>query len=198
MKPRVLPLALTLPFALVAAACSDPPPTPAAVGLSLSLGPPAAEFAGSRACHAGTTSGFTYVLGAPNPGRTIEDGKNGVTVSCLVRGDGGFSMSGSGTDANGKKPISFSFSGSIKDKTAPANNTVNTGQMTFFSPDTLAMGSLAGTPNCSYGPVQTLKKGAILTDVDCPIIGAIDDTTSGCKVHGTIAFEYCKTGEEED
>jgi len=175
------------------------PPTPAAVGLSLSLGPADPTIAGGRTCHAGTTSGFTYALGAPTPDRTIEDGKEGVSVSCLVRADGGFSTSGSGMDANGRKPISFSFSGSIEDRSAQANNTVNMGQMTFFSPDTLAMGSsLSGSPGCSYGPVQTLKAGAMLTDIDCPLIGAIDDTTSGCKVHGTIAFEYCETDSTEN
>jgi hypothetical protein len=39
----------------------------------------------------------------------------------------------------------------------------------------------------------TYKAGAILTDIDCPLIGATDDATSGCSVRGTIAFEYCKT-----
>jgi hypothetical protein len=196
MMPRVLPLALTLPFAFIAASCSDPPPTPAAVGVSLSLKQPdpAKVMVGSRSCHAGMAGGFTYALGAPNVGQTIEDGKSGVTVECLVRANGTFSASGSGTDANGKKPISFSFSGSIKDRN---NAAANLGGMSFFSPDTLAM-STSGFPNCTFGPVITLKKGAILTDIDCPLVGATDDTTSGCEVHGTIAFEYCKTGEEED
>jgi hypothetical protein len=196
MMPRVLPLALTLPFAFVAASCSDPPPTPAAVGLSLSLkAPDATKVAvGSRSCHAGTSGGFTYVIGAPNPDRTIEDGTNGVGIECVVRENGSFTATGHGTDTNGKKPISFSFSGSIKDK---ANAAVNLGGMSFFSPDTLAMVS-SGFADCTFGPVLTLKKGAILTDVDCPMIASSDDTTSGCSVEGTIAFEYCKTGEEED
>lgn len=197
MMPRLLPLALTLPFALAAAACSDPPPTPAAVGLSLTLGKadPAKVDVGSRACHAGTAGGFTYAIGAPNPGRTIEDGTGGVSVTCLVKADGTFSASGSGTDSNGKKPISFTFSGRITDK----NNATmaGTGSMTFFTPDTLALGT-DGFPGCTMGPVITLKKGALLTDIDCPLIGSTDDTTSGCKAYGTIAFEYCQTGEEED
>ena len=47
------------------------------------------------------------------------------------------------------------------------------------------------------GARLTARVRAILTDIDCPLIGSTDDTTSGCKVHGTIAFEYCKTGVEE-
>jgi hypothetical protein len=197
MMPRLLPLAVTLPFALIAASCSDPPPTPAAVGLSITLArpDPSKVDVGSRSCHAGSSSGFTYALGSPIASGTIEHGKNGVEVNCTVRANGTFSANGRGTDSNGKKPISFTFSGTIKDKANPA---VNLGGMTFYSPDTSALTTLAAYPQCTFGPVITLKKGAILTDVDCLMIASSDDTTSGCSVHGTIAFEFCKTGEEED
>jgi hypothetical protein len=167
--------------------------SPPAVGLSLTLGPPdvaSVPNLGSRSCHAGNFSGFTYVIGAPSPGRTLEDGTDGVTLECMVNGDGTFSASGSGIDGNGKKPMSFSFAGHIHDK---VNAVANPGDMTFFSPDTLMLGNLESDPRCSFGPVTTLKKGALLTDVDCPLIGSVDDTTSGCSVKGTIAFEYCKT-----
>jgi hypothetical protein len=197
MMPRLLPLAVTLPFALIAASCSDPPPTPAAVGLSLSLGrpDPTKVDVGSRSCHAGSASAFKYELGEPFANGTIEDGTGNVKVNCIVRGDGTFSANGSGTDENGKKPISFSFSGRIKDK---ANAAENLGGMAFFSPDTSHLARIDSVPECTFGPVVTLKKGAILTDVDCLMIASPDDTTSGCSVHGTIAFEFCKTGEEED
>jgi len=35
-------------------------------------------------------------------------------------------------------------------------------------------------------------------DVECPVIVGTSESSSGCRVDGTIAFEYCKTGEEED
>jgi hypothetical protein len=174
-------------------------PTPPRVGLSLTLRPPEpAEVPnlGSRECYAGISSTFTYALGTPIPGGTIvgcdvDDFMcTGTVVECLVHGDGTFSGSGSGTDANGKKPMSFSFDGRIVDKLNPVSNT---GYMTFFSPDTLEMTVLDGYPRCSFGPVTTFKAGAILTDIDCPLIGSADDTTSGCSVKGTIAFEYCET-----
>jgi hypothetical protein len=112
----------------------------------------------------------------------------------MVRADGTFQASGSGTDDNSNKPISFSFTGTVVDKNDPSKNS---GTMTFFSPDTLALATLDAFPRCTVGPVVTLKVGAILADIDCPLIAASDDTTSGCSVHGTIAFEYCKTGAEE-
>jgi hypothetical protein len=195
MLPRAISFVLALPLSLSALACSDPPPTPAAGGVDVMLGPPAASVAMGRGCNAGTSGAFTYVIGQPNPGKTIEDGTHGVTVACTIKANGDFDASIKGVDGNGKKPVSFSFTGSVKDQATPASNT---SAMTFFSPDTGHMNTLADFPPCTIGPVVTYKAGAMLTDVDCPLIGVTDDSVSGCKVHGTIAFEYCKTGEEQD
>jgi hypothetical protein len=196
--PRVLSSLLTVPLALFAAACSDPPPTPPAAGVSLTLSPASATEVdlGSRSCNAGPAGSFTYGIGMPDSGRTVENGKSGVTVSCTVRANGVFSANASGTDVNGHRPVSFTFNGTIKD---PKNKASNPGGMTFFAPDAGQLITL-GTPypDCTYGPVTTLKKGAILSDIDCPLIGTSEDSTGGCKVHGTIAFEYCLTGEEQD
>jgi hypothetical protein len=195
MLARVVPFLVFVPLALSAASCSDPPPTPPAAGVSISLGPPSKMYTDTRSCNAGTVGSFTYQIGQPNAGKTIENGKQGVKVECLVKGDGGFNATISGADENGHKPASFSFSGKIADKNQTASNT---GLMTSISPDTGPMTNLMGGPGCTFGPVVTLKKGALLTDVDCPLIGSIDDNSSGCSVHGTIAFEYCKTGDEQD
>lgn len=197
MMPRTLPLVLTLPLALIAAACSDPAPTPAAMGFSLTMSPPNKDLPGlgSRSCTAGTVSSFTYQVGAPTPGQTIEDGKSNVTVNCTVRANGTFTVTGKGVDKHRGIPVSVTVNGAVKDKSTPASNPAT---MTFFSSDTSQLVTLDGFPGCTVGPVTTLKKGAILTDVDCPLIGGPDDTTSGCAVHGTIAFEYCKTGEEQN
>jgi hypothetical protein len=195
MLRRAISFLLAVPLSLSAISCSTPPPTPAAAGAEVELGPPAASLAPGRSCNAGTNSSFTYAIGQPDPGKTIEDGTNDVKVSCTIKNSGEFDVSLSGIDSNGKQPMSFTFTGVMKDKTTPASNTAS---MTFFSPDTSHLNTLVGFPACTIGPVVTYKAGAMLTDVDCPLIGANDDSVSGCKVHGTIAFEYCKTGEEQN
>jgi hypothetical protein len=196
MLARVVPFLVAVPLALSAASCSDPPPTPPAAGVSISLTPPNKMYTTTRSCNAGTVGSFTYQIGQPVAGQTIENGKQGVSVDCLVKSDGSFNATISGADQNGHKPASFSFTGKIADKT---QTLANTGQMTQISPDTGPQtSSVMGSPGCTFGPVVTLKKGALLTDVDCPLIGSIDDNSSGCSVHGTVAFEYCKTGDEQN
>jgi hypothetical protein len=185
-------------LALAAAACSDPPPTPAATGFTLNLTQPRSSEVtdlGSRACSAGDSGSHTYSVGQPAAHKTIEDGKNGVVVDCTVRGDGSFFATVNGYDNIGKERLSLSVSGRITDK---ASATANTGSLSFYTPSTLALETHAPYPLCKFGPVQTLKKGAVLMDVECPVIVGTSESSSGCRVDGTIAFEYCKTGEEED
>ena len=198
MMSRFLPLLSVFPFALAAAACSDPPPTPSATGFTLNLTQPSATEVpdlGSRQCSAGSTGNHTYSIGQPAANKTIEDGKSGVAVDCTVRGDGSFFASASGYDNIGREKLSLNISGRITDKT---KKEAGTGSMSFYTPSTLALETHAPYPNCTFGPVQTLKKGAILMDVKCPVIIGTNEVSSGCKVDGTIAFEFCKTGEEED
>lgn len=161
----------------------------------MQLSPPASSVGGTRGCNAGTSGGWTYLIGQPDPGKTIEDGTKGVSVSCLVKDDGNFNATISGSDTNGGKPVSFSFTGDVKDK---MGTTGNTSQMAFFSPDTGHLYTLASAPACTVGPVSVYKPGALLTNITCPLIGSTDDTSSGCQVSGTIAFEYCKTGTESN
>jgi hypothetical protein len=199
MLPRFFPIFAVFPLALSAAACSDPPPTPAAMGISLSLSAPLTtevSNVGSRSCPAGGSGAFTYTIGQPLPNKTIEDGTDNVKVDCTVRGDNSFSAQASGLDGHTKEILSMNVSGRITDKNSA---TANMGQLTFYTPNTLALQTQTSQyPGCTFGPVTTLKKGAILTEIKCPIIVALDDSTSGCRAEGTIAFEYCKTGEEEN
>jgi len=196
---RLLSALVISPFALAAAACSDPPPTPAAMGISINLTPASAtEVPGvdiqGRSCTAMGTGSATYSIGQPSPNKTIENGKGGVTVECTVRGDGSFSAAASGLDAFTKQRLSLNVSGRITDSAAKV---AGTGGFQFYTPDTAALYTRAPYPDCTFGPVTTLKKGAILADIVCPIIVG-EDPSNGCKAKGTIAFEYCKTGEEED
>ncbi len=198
MMSRFLPLLSVFPLALAAAACSDPPPTPSATGFTLNLTQPSRTEVpdlGSRACSAGATGNHTYSIGQPQANKTIEDGKNGVVVDCTVRGDGSFVAKANGYDNIGKEKLSLVVSGRITDK---ASTTANTGSLSFYTPSTLALETHQPFPGCTFGPVPTLKKGAILMDVKCPVIVGTSESSSGCRVDGTIAFEYCKTGEEED
>jgi hypothetical protein len=121
-----------------------------------------------------------------------------VKVECTVNKDGTVSVTASGTDDNPSPPqkfVSVTLNGKVVSKTDPA---MNPATMTFYSPDTNQLRTLPNYPGCTLGPVSALQDGALLTDFNCPLIGGAEDTTSGCRVTGKIALEYCKTGKEED
>jgi hypothetical protein len=165
---------------------------PSASGVSITLSPSTIPN-GGRSCNAGTLGAFTYQIGQPQPGKTIESGTQGVMVDCAVElddsGNTQLNATISGTDANGDKPMALSVTSQIA-----AGDPVPPATFTFFSPDTGPLTVLTSYPSCTLGPITVLKSGAILADIDCPLIGAVDDNTSGCRVTGTIAFEYCATG----
>lgn len=197
---RLLSALVLSPLALAAAACSDPPPTPAAMGISINLTPPSAtevttvDISG-RSCTAEGSGSATYSIGQPSPNKTIENGKGGVTVDCTVRADGSFSAEAAGLETITKQRLSLNVSGRITN--AAAQKDAGTGAFQFYTPGTGALYTTSPYPDCTFGPVTTLKKGAILADINCPIIIG-ENPQDGCKAKGTIAFEYCKTGEEED
>jgi hypothetical protein len=194
---RLVPLISILPMAFAAASCSDPEPTPAAVGISISLRPPDKNLPnlGGRSCTAGSSGAFTYIIGQPAAGHTIENGKKNVSITCQVQANGTFTANMTGNDENGHDFINFIMNGRITDKTA----TTNQGAVSFNTPKTGALyDDTSKFPPCTFGPASTLKPGALLTDFDCPIISGLEDTTSGCAAHGSIAIEYCKTGQESN
>jgi hypothetical protein len=166
--------------------------TPAASGVSITLSPATSE-SGGRSCDAGTTGAFTYQIGEPRPGHTVESGKDGVAVECAVELDSGgnaaLNATVSGADANGHKPMSLTVTSALA-----AGEEMPAAELTFISPDTAALTTLADHPSCTLGPIAVLKSGAVLADFHCPLIGSVDDVASGCRADGTIAFEYCATG----
>jgi len=173
------------------------------MGISINLSDPSAtdvpnvDISG-RSCTAGESGAATYVIGLPAANKTVENGKGGVKVTCTVRGDGSFAAEAAGLDGYTKQRLSMNISGRITDRT-PNAKAAGTGPMQFYTPVTSALfTNFPMFPECTFGPVTTLKKGAILTDITCPILVADNDASSGCKVKGTVAFEYCLTGEEED
>jgi hypothetical protein len=193
------PLAL-LPIASLVAllSCSDPPEQPAAAGLTVTLTNPRIDTTPPRLCTAGSSGTRTYIIGKPDGNGTVESGKDGVKVECTVNRNGTVSVTASGTDDNPSPPqkfVSVTLNGTIKSNTDP---TMNPATMTFYSPDTNQLRTLPDYPGCTLGPVSALQDGALLTDFSCDLIGGAEDTTSGCRVTGKIALEYCKTGKEED
>ena len=197
---RLLSALVISPLALAAAACSDPPPTPAAMGISINLTPPSQSEVGTdvdisgKSCAAEGSGSATYSVGQPAPNKTIENGKGGVTVDCTVRGDGSFTAAAAGLETITKQRISLNVSGVISDASAKV---AGTGALQFYTPGTGALYTRSPFPDCTFGPVTTMKKGALLADITCPIIVG-ENPQDGCRAKGTIAFEYCKTGEEED
>jgi hypothetical protein len=171
------------------------PPTPAAVGLSLSLSEPESttlDF-GGRTCPAGGTGEFTYTLGAPRPLGTVASGTMGTSVTCTVTATGRVSAEVSGYDSRTMLRLSLNFAGTL-DKSTSA---MSTAALQFYSPETNALYVAAPFPECTVGPITTLTKGAVLTDFSCPLLVANDDAMTGCAAQGTLALEYCLTGEEE-
>ena len=193
------PLALLPIVSLLALlSCSDPPEQPAAAGFTITLQNPSIATTPPRLCNAGTSGSRTYIIGEPTSQGTIESGKDGVSVECTVNRNGTVQVTAKGTDDNPSPPqkvVSLTLNGTVKSNTDPTQNPMS---MTFFSPDTGQLRTLANYPGCFLGPVSALQEGALLTDFNCDLIGGAEDTTSGCKVNGKIALEYCKTGKEED
>jgi hypothetical protein len=178
--------------------CSDPPEQPAAAGFNLTLTNPTLATTPPRVCTAGSSGTRTYIIGKPDSNGTVESGKDGVTVECTVNRSGQVSVTVSGTDDNPAPPqkyVSMTLNGQIRSNTDPS---MNPATMTFYSPDTDQLRTLPSYPGCTIGPVSALQDGALLTDFSCDLIGGAEDTTSGCRVTGKIALEYCKTGKEED
>ncbi len=118
------------------------------------------------------------------------DGYQGAQVSCSITspGNGMFNViiAISGVDSNGGKPTAVSFTSQITDAGVPA-------QMTFFSPDTGHLYTLQGSPLCSIEPGFEVGGGVFYGNISCPLIGATDNTSTGCQVSGTIAAENCTT-----
>jgi hypothetical protein len=172
-------------------------PTPPAVGFKLTLSQPSPTVTdgGPLTCPAGVVNTNAYAIGAPAPGLTIADGTNGVSVTCFVGlGPDGTSMTVignmSGPENTSAQPISLNVSSMqiVSRDAAPA-------QISFSAPDVPRLSTLMNLPACTLGPFGTLKNGAMLADFDCPALGTEDDATIGCAAHGTLALEYCMTGE---
>jgi hypothetical protein len=171
---------------------NDPPPPPTGA-FSLTLAPPLASEVsnlGTRVgCNAGTVGTFTYAIGDPSQAQTIEDGFQGVNVSCQVipaeSGANDVQVAIGGTEMHEQRPVSVSVSSHVS-MTQPVS-----ASLTFFSPDTLHLTTLVGFPSCTLGPTLTVGDGAFHADISCPLIGDPADDSSGCRAQGTFVVTDC-------
>lgn len=174
-------------LSLISLGCSDPDPTPAAVGLTLGVAPPSVPRPGLQ-CN---TPGTTKTIGDPppvgtNPGRRISDGDGSVKVDCKVSGKGPFSVSAK--IENGKQ-VRFNISNGTIDKATGTG----TFSASLYTPDTLGLSSDPQTP-CRFeldpSPPYEVKPGTLYAQWNCPLMTAAPST--GCSASGTIVLEYCE------
>ena len=194
MNPR---LTLCIPaavLALLSASCSDAAPTPAAVGLQLSVTYPDLPPAGSTCPATGSDA-----VGDPPPssgplraGKRITDGNKGVDVSCTVKGKTSFNVSAS--IAQG--PFKFNVSGGSIDSEA-GTGTFNASffstaaSAAFVTEDEPCVFDLS--PQAGQENAPQVSPGTLLARFRCPTVwnrgGA---TPAACGASGVIVLEYCE------
>ncbi len=210
MMLRPLPfVAVTLAFA--ALGCSDAPPRPAKLGLAINLKTPLANIpeAPNRACPTQTgvqwdigkairMNGMITGVASPNSssfGTTLEDGTSNTAITCTVKKNGSTMAVGSGVDPQITPPdglIRFSFNGTAK------KDGSGTALVSLYTPRTGQIGWNNGLPRCTIDAVHELEAGALWADFRCPILTEPTNPSLGCEATGTVVFEYCKTGEDEE
>lgn len=190
--------------ALGSFACSDAPPQPPAVGIQVVMqNPLTQDNPDGRTCKAQPNGSRTYTVGAPNGDATVENGKDGVELSCTVRQNGGaldFELYAPNRTQGLTGTFAISMTGRV---VAPGDATQNTASVGFTDPG--MAGSLSNPPNtpCTLAPPPnsnqiTLQPGAIFASFTCPLLINQGNPGDGCRGTGTFALEYCNTGEEEE
>lgn len=193
MNPR-LTLIPAAALALLSLGCSDAAPTPAAVGLQLSVIYPDIAPPGTT-CPATGSNG----LGDPPPsagplraGGRITDGNSDVDVKCTVRGESSFAVSAE--IAQG--PLKFNVSGGTIDS-ATGTGTFNA---SFFSP---AAGNSFATEDepCQFDlstqagqeDAPQVKAGTLFARFNCPTVWNRGSATpAACGASGVLVLEYCE------
>jgi len=160
----------------------SPPLTPAAAAFKLSLQPGSLS---SRRC----PGSFTFSIGEPRPGGTIADRDGDTGVTCTVTPGGVVHAVIGGADTKTRETVGISVDAVV------TRDASTVSAVSFFSLQTLTLQTLAGFPGCTVGTVTVAKAGAVLFDLDCPVLASPDNDTTACAAQGTVAFEYCATEE---
>ncbi len=187
MNPRLkysLPVAV---LALLSSSCSDPAPTPAAVGLSLSIHSPGTPIVGTT-CPVITTE----TIGNPpptdrEPGARLTDGE-GANVTCSIAGNSVLGVSAK--IAAG--PVKFNISSGRIDP-ATGDGTFN---VALFTPDSDSLNTDDEGGPCTFtaapAPLQA-KAGTLYAKFNCSSIWDRSNATpTACGANGVIVLEYCE------
>ena len=188
MNPRTTLWIPAATLALLSMGCSDPAPTPAAVGLTLSVHAPFTSIPDSTCPSTGQSS-----IGnpAPNenpldPGTRIQDGKSGVNVDCAVKGSSSFTVSAGITQG----ALNFRVSGGKID-TATKSGTFN---LNIFTPYADNLASEADRP-CTFdimdAPLEA-SPGNLFALYNCPALWNREMSPhTACGADGVLVLEFC-------
>jgi hypothetical protein len=184
-------------------ACSDAPPQPPAIGIQVIMQPPlAANNPDERRCPAQPNGSRTYTVGAPDGDHTVENGKDGVELTCTIKesGDVYFQLFSPNRTTNLTGVFAMTLKGRVVSKT---DATQNSASVSFSDSANLGALTTPAVPGCTLGPVApateiTLQPGALFASFSCPLLTAPNSPGDGCQGTGKFAIEYCNTGEEEE
>jgi hypothetical protein len=189
MKPRTTTWMPAAALALLSMACSDPAPTPAAVGLTLSIHTPNTPIPQTACPVLGNSAiGNPAPVSNPiSPGGRITDGKSDVDVSCAVKGETTFSVSAT----IGQGAVKFNISGGKVDKAA-GTGTFN---VALFTPYSSALASESDRP-CTFDvsdPPLEVSKGNLFARFNCPALWNRETAThTACGADGLVVLEFCE------
>lgn len=176
-------------LALLSIGCSDPAPTPAAVGLTLSIHGPNTPVPDTTCAAMGSSA-----IGnpAPNanplgPGTRITDGKSDVDVTCTVKGDSTFAVS-----ARIKQgATTFNISGGTIDK-ASGTGTFNASLYTPYSANLASESDAPCTFDVSEPPLE-VTSGNLFARFNCPRLWNRETPThTACGGDGLVVLEFCE------
>ena len=132
----------------------------------------------------------TYQVGAPqaptatDPGQSVVSGDAGSSISCIVKGQGTFSFSGSlHASTSMGDLISIAFSNGVV-----TPDFTGTADMSIFTPQ-LAGNFSSGTPCAIHVLDQQVKPGSMWATFACAQV--LSPPSGLCGLTGTIVFENC-------
>jgi hypothetical protein len=176
-------------LALLSIGCSDPAPTPAAVGLQLSIHTPNTPIPDSACPSFGNAAiGNPPPVSNPlGPGTRITDGKSDVEVSCAVKGSSTFSVRA--TIAQGA--VKFNVSGGSVNK----DTKTGTFNVSLYTPDSDALASESDRP-CTFdvmtAPLE-VSPGNLFARFNCPALWNRETAThTACGGDGLLVLEFCE------
>ena len=190
-------------FVLVAAGCSDPVPPAPRGNLSFTLGGCTTYSGGVGADRAEPNLAIRSEqlpdIDGHRPGRRLEDGQDGASVSCKVDGGDTNSIEADifGTQShpanNIIETVGINVTNGWIQKTPDGGGagealiSIHTGDVHYRNVEgTVCTLTLEGTPGDQF----TVDAGRVYARFDCPNLE--DPPTPGCRAFGAFVFERCR------